>query len=206
MEKVDELKRHPLILYGAGITASHWYNLLSKQNISVAEVVVDEKYYSEEVYFMGKKVKIFREISQEYNIFNVFVAFFVNDASRINRALGNTKGVSKVYHFDDPPAFAGEMCLYTYSYIVSNLGYYNQLYTQLYDELSRKIMCGFINQRISQRFGFLDELWSDNAYNPEDIFEYSHSEVFVDCGAFNGDTIKSLIKNIKGGGKLYLCF
>lgn len=46
----------------------------------------------------------------------------------------------------------------------------------------------------------------DSEYFPDDLYDYSTDEVFVDCGAFDGDTVRRFIKK-RGGSfrKIHAC-
>lgn len=67
----------------------------------------------------------------------------------------------------------------------------------LSDEESKRVY----NEIIKKRYrGIADysDIRSKEGYFPRDIFELSDREIYVDCGAFNGDTIKEFIDVVDG--------
>lgn len=76
------------------------------------------------------------------------------------------------------------------------------LLTLLADEKSRQVWTGAMDYRVYGTFlkkNICDMKWE---YFPEDITHLSEGEVFIDCGAYIGDTVQSFIdytkkKNIK---------
>lgn len=64
------------------------------------------------------------------------------------------------------------------------------------DEQSRIVYESIIEKRLN---GVVDygDIMSDVGYFPREIFELDNNEVFVDCGAFNGDTIKEFIDSVE---------
>ena len=202
---IEDLKSQelPLLFYGAGILASHLYNVLSENSVAITDIVVDEKYYQANAYFEKRKIKKIKNTLNEYGTVNIFLAFSAKHLNLVKQSLLDTGKVNKIYYFD-PAIFNGNES-YSYSDIIDNMTEYELLCSQLHDDLSRRIMVNFINQRICEKIGYLDDLWSEDDYNPEGIFEYQYDEVFVDCGAYDGDTIKSFVINIKISGGGYKC-
>jgi len=68
------------------------------------------------------------------------------------------------------------------------------------DEKSRQEYLGQIEWRLSlDRQSLPDHDLASETYFPKDLFKITDSEVFVDCGSYDGDTIKNFIK--RSGGK-----
>lgn len=67
------------------------------------------------------------------------------------------------------------------------------------DEKSQKEYLGQISWRLSlDRASLPDHDIAAETYFPSDLFEISDSEVFVDCGSYDGDTIRDFIKRSGG--------
>lgn len=67
----------------------------------------------------------------------------------------------------------------------------------LEDEESKKVVCKimeswFLNE---YEYGFFDDIYLKNQYFIKEIIKLSEEEIFVDVGAFTGDTIETFIKN-----------
>lgn len=65
------------------------------------------------------------------------------------------------------------------------------------DEQSKKILAAILLEWLENKSGNLDDICTYDQYFCEDIFQMTDHEVFVDCGAYNGDTMQEFLK-IKG--------
>ena len=63
------------------------------------------------------------------------------------------------------------------------------------DDESKLIINSIAEKRLN---GIADygDIMTDVGYFPRDLFEIDNNEVFVDCGAFNGDTIREFVDNV----------
>lgn len=78
----------------------------------------------------------------------------------------------------------------------------------LADEESCRVLTRLVEEwtRNEYRYGQLDDICSLPQYFPHDLIECSSEEVFVDCGAYNGDNIQDFIDFEKGKFKRYYAF
>lgn len=67
----------------------------------------------------------------------------------------------------------------------------------LTDQASRDVLTGIANKR---KVGIADysDIRSNVGYFPDEIIKLSDNEVYIDCGVFNGDTIKEFIDAVDG--------
>ena len=66
----------------------------------------------------------------------------------------------------------------------------------LSDDASRTEFVGEVRWRLLGDFDYLGEPVSNEIYFPEDLHSLSADEVFVDCGAFDGDTIRRFLARL----------
>lgn len=78
----------------------------------------------------------------------------------------------------------------------------------LADEESCRVLTRLVEEwtRNEYHYGQLDDICSLPQYFPCDLMESSKDEVFVDCGAYNGDNIQDFIDFEKGEFKSYYAF
>jgi len=75
------------------------------------------------------------------------------------------------------------------------------------DEKSRRVFSNLIHYRMSKDRRYLKGIMDDkDQYFPQGIVHLSEREVFVDCGAFKGDTIKEFVKRVNGHYKKIIAF
>jgi len=67
-------------------------------------------------------------------------------------------------------------------------------YTLWADEASRRQYLAELQWRLSLDFSYLTGRTPFEQYFPSDLFRLTDSEVFVDCGAYDGDTLRSFIE------------
>ncbi len=89
-------------------------------------------------------------------------------------------------------------------YIENNGHRFNTAYESLDDELSKYNFISYINSRINKDTRYIDS-YDGNYYN-NSVFRVKPDEVFVDIGAYNGDTVRSFIKNCDGLYKYIYAF
>ena len=82
------------------------------------------------------------------------------------------------------------------------------LYENVEDYRSKKVIYGLIRFWLELDFGYKNSIVEGNYddYFDLDVFGdvMSENEIFVDCGAYTGDTAESYFKNFKGCRRMYL--
>jgi FkbM family methyltransferase len=74
------------------------------------------------------------------------------------------------------------------------------------DDLSRQTLVNVLSARINADPIFLRDIVKKNQYFPEGIMQFSEEEIFVDGGAFNGDTFLAFLDVVKGKFARYYAF
>ena len=91
----------------------------------------------------------------------------------------------------------------SYSFVEENESNLEKVYNSLEDEKSRTTLIAYINQKISRDYKYLKQVFENNQYFPEDIIKLNNNEIFVDCGAFIGDTVETFINQCEKHNILY---
>ena len=81
----------------------------------------------------------------------------------------------------------------TYQWCENNYSRLHEFYSMLCDELSRKTFLAFLNQKISKKMTYLKNVRQSEHYFDSNLVKLSPHEVFVDCGAYNGDSAVDFI-------------
>jgi FkbM family methyltransferase len=109
----------------------------------------------------------------------------------------------------EPEADVYEHFILAINEVKEQLEDFQWLYKRLADYRSKKTLLGILHFWITLDFAYLDTI-KDNMY--DDYFDLDllsdhitpSMEVFVDCGAYNGDTIESYLRNYSEYHHLYL--
>ncbi len=80
-----------------------------------------------------------------------------------------------------------------------------EAFSYLKDNESKEQYYKHLKARIGYSFNELPEATTYNQYFPEDIIQLSEPEIFLDCGAFTGDTLNDYLKYAKVPFKKYIC-
>jgi FkbM family methyltransferase len=191
----------PLLLYGAKKFASMVKKYLDKENIRVDYVAVRKDFYTPNEFLDNIPVKILDEVIDEQLSVNIVFGFF-NYKDEMAR-LSSYKNISKTI-FIDCSGFSG----FDQGFIETYYSMLEKLYYRLEDTFSREIMLAFIE---SKRTLCPDALYKLNVKDEKQYFpsflQLKENEVFVDCGAYDGDTaltFDQIIHNYTiGGSKIY---
>ncbi|OGI00320.1 MAG: hypothetical protein A2Y25_01675 [Candidatus Melainabacteria bacterium GWF2_37_15] len=75
---------------------------------------------------------------------------------------------------------------------------YSKLYNMLEDNISKKTLINRLNYLISYNKDFLKEIMQlpEKQYFEPEIYKITSNDYFVDCGAFDGDTLNNLMNNV----------
>lgn len=87
-----------------------------------------------------------------------------------------------------------------------HINQYAEVYAMLKDKVSKNIFEDICEWRLKRRADYLaDAYYKSGKVQYIEEFEYlSQNEVFVDCGAFDGDSFRELIQVVGGVSKAYL--
>lgn len=183
---VDEISssHYRVIVYGNGNSGQKILEKL-EPTIQPVGVAVGHKYYSEGMEFCGYKVIDVSRLSEILKEKTALIFSICPDQAMWDMVT-NVNNLEKVYCYD------GQQLLFPsldYSYIQENEKWLTELYNSLEDELSKETMAAYLNCRISGNLLYCQGLMSPGLYFNTDILTYASNEVFVDCGAYTGDTI-----------------
>lgn len=200
-EAVQQLKKkeYPLVLWGKGNYATSILRILEQQDIHVEAVCVDTEFYNGcDSVWEGIKVYSTDEISKVLSPFNIVVGFA--DFRAAEKKIKYITGCRNSFFLDN---FHN---IFDHSYILENIEQFYNTYSLLQDELSKKILRAFIKTKIT---GYPDDLYDlvdFNQYFPKDIVKLKSNEVFIDAGAFTGDTITKFNDEVNGSYKAIYAF
>lgn len=89
---------------------------------------------------------------------------------------------------------------FDYDFVKRNEDEFSALYESLADDESRNAMAAYVNEAISADIKYLSAVRVPNQYFTDDIMHFEKGEVFIDCGAYIGDTAQEFIEALKRQG------
>lgn len=227
-EGIQKLKSEKNIyVYGNSVYAKEMLDILKKFHIAIKGILVSEGFLNEDCFY-NYKVNVaddfFLNTSEEVALvagFNVLVH------KQLTEKLAAENKVKIIYvlngcgilwcngfKFIHPKVFLVDNYYQglikrdlNYRYFKENFDSFLETYNWLEDEKSKKTMEDYLRGHIELSNFPMKEVWEtadvDRQYFPEDIIRLSDDEIFVDCGAYTGDTLDSFLKRVRSFKKYY---
>ena len=183
----------PIFIYGMGDGALKIMTVFREKGITLSGIFASDDFVRGH-YFEGYKVHKLSEIEAMVDDFVVVLAFAAGYQEIVDK-IHSIAERHTLYVPDDPVAGGG---LFTYDYCVENAAKIRAVYDSLADDYSRKVYASIINFKISGKIEYLSAVTTPKAEIYKKIIKPGLNEVYVDLGAYNGDTIKELLEFTRG--------
>ena len=183
-----------VILYGAGCWAKQQYRMLQELGVEVNAIGIDATYYKPGMKFFDKEIQPVEELVKLIPNAVLWVGFNLDKKSygSLQKEFAARFGIEKIYACDCAKYENFARQNYKYNDVVAHAEDFQWLYDRLDEKKSKETFLSYLNQRISGDYGWSENLYDPNHYFAEDIIKLEN-EIFVDCGAFTGDTIQELL-------------
>lgn len=200
-ERLKNLKETNVALYGAGKYGKHALENIKKYlpQLNVLFFLDDNKVRNDKK-VDGIEIYSLSEALKERTDFSILITnYYIN--SVLKKIESCNYDVNKVF-------FWSELLIKDIEKEVlnDNRNKLERVYNDLSDYQSKMIYKKIIEARFTKKIDFLSQTCQTNQYFPEDIFSLSENEVFVDAGAFDGDTIRQFLKITKQKYKYIYAF
>ena len=191
----DRLKaeKRPIFIYGMGDGALKIMTVFREKNITVAGIFASDDFVRGHS-FEGYRVHKLSEVEEAVDDFVVVLAFAAGYQEIVDKV--NSIAENHTLYVPDVPVIGRG--LFTYEYCMENADKIEQVYDSLADDYSRKVYANIINFKISGKIKYLAEVTSTKADIYKNIIKPNLNEVYVDLGAYNGDTIKEFLEFTHG--------
>ena len=193
-DRIEEIKARklPVIIFGAGVAAKLVTNQLVAKGLEIFGYAVDEKYYKPNQSYLGRPVFNFEELVAQGKKYIFYLALGTKQGAdnsalkkRVNKFLNDMRIVKDPFLFSKMEAISRE-------FIYENQAAFEETYNLLEDEQSRKTMCAYLKTHVTEDGTNIADVLVPDEYFNELTREYVYGG-YVDCGAFDGDTITDFI-------------
>lgn len=185
----SEIKKYPnVIIYGAGNKARLTLPLLEEKGITPA--VVCDKNSDLWGTSLLKKYPIcsYEHAISLFSDYCIVICATVNTSLQILSELRHKGEKKPIFHCCN--LFKIDTCFLTKSFYSSNLERYEKVYKIFEDDLSKKVYLEFLNSKITGNLFSLVKLTDGNTFfDPQLLGECCPEDVYVDVGAYTGDTL-----------------
>ena len=182
-------EKRPIFIYGMGDGAAKIMSVFARFGIAVAGIFASDEFVRGHS-FAGYRVHKLSEVEEMVDDFVIVLAFAAGYPSLVEYIHEIAK--RHTLYVPDVPVIGGG--LFDYTYCMEHLPELNAVYRNLADDESRRVYLNVIQFKISGNIRYLDAVTSE----PEEIYRQilhpTRNENFVDLGAYNGDTIRELLR------------
>ncbi|MDR2531226.1 MAG: FkbM family methyltransferase [Oscillospiraceae bacterium] len=193
----------PIIIYGMGNGADKILTVMEQRGLKPAAFMASDEFVRGHS-FRGFKVRKLADIEKEYSGFIILIAFGTNRPD----VLGKIYALSEKHevYVPDVPVYGDTLeTLFDEKYIEANTDKIEKVREFLADEQSREVFSNLLDYRISGRTEPLRASASlrEDALGLLEI-KSDGSEVFLDLGAYDGDTAQEFAEYTGGNyNKIY---
>ena len=210
--KKAKQQNRKIYIYGCGQMGKIVSRKLNKEKIEYDAFIINRAYIQKEnIEIDGKPILVMEDLNtntshKEKPI--VVIAFRDPDQTM----LFQMSSFAEIINADSLSLWFLEDCedLWTKNFFEKNIDKLLQTDYMLSDDKSRESMWAFLQQKLSGRFSYLENIWEPDQYFDGEIVDISKVQSFVDCGAYDGDSFLALADSYKKrtgkkySGKAYL--
>ncbi len=194
LEVLRLLKRDLVILFGAGLCGKEYLDLFIKNGIQV-KCFCDDDSKKQGSGFLGYKVISIEQLSSEkgqiivasYGPEKLYNRLKTTQPDILNRVL-----IVDFYLYEDGMDY--------YAYYQQHADEINDVMNWLEDEKSKTVFRNLLQYKISRDKALIDEVREapESQYFDSSIVKFADDEIFLDLGAYIGDTVESFVKHVNG--------
>lgn len=200
-DRIERLNGNRVALYGAGKYGENALKNIKKYlpQLEISCFIDDDKIRNNKDIEGLQILSLDEAITQYSNLSILITNYYVS--SVIEKIESQGFDISKVF-------FWSELLIEDIdcTYLIENKDNLHKAYFLLEDYLSKMIFRGMIEARFSKNIDLLSVTCELDQYFPADIFKLNEEEVFIDAGAFEGDTIDAFLTHTNQRYKFIYAF
>ena len=179
------------VMYGMGNGADKILSVCEKYGIEVCDFFASDGFVRGHS-FHGKRVLSYSETKEKYGAQNVNV--LLSFASSLPDVMANFKRINTECTLYAPDVPVCGDTLFTLDFARRHKDELLQVYELLADEHSRHVFKNVIYYKLTGRIDHLFDAESDRDEVFSELLEAAKIKTYADLGAYNGDTVRELIK------------
>ena len=196
-EKAKETDK-PILLYGTGNGADKIIDELLRLGINIDGVFAGDGFVRKRT-FRGFPVMSYDEAKEKFGNFLVLLAF----GSSRSEVIANFVRIANEQEFCsvDVPVFGDN--IFNRSFYEKHKTEIEKVSSVLADEQSKKVFENIVNFKLTGNIDLLFDCRTDISEAYENILKLTDNEIYMDLGAFNGDTVNQFLQFVTGYKKIY---
>lgn len=196
-EKAQSTEK-PVLIYGTGNGADKIIDELDKLNVKISGIFASDGFVRSRT-FRGFPVINYSEAKEKYGDFLTLISF----GSQRPEVLENFRKIAqeRETYSVDVPVYGDN--IFNRDFYEKHKDEIEKVRSMLCDEKSRQTYDNIISFKLTGDMNLLFncEISKDEAY--KNILHLSDDEIYLDLGAFNGDTVEEFISHVSSYRKIY---
>lgn len=188
----------PVVLYGMGNGADKIIHYLKKYDVDLAGVFASDSFVRGHS-FHGLPVMTYTQAKEAFGDMVVLVAF----GTHRENVIKNILDIAAEQELYAPDIDVAGRAIFDRDYFEQNEQWLNEVYDLLEDDFSRDVYRRLISYKLSGRLDILMSAESQREDAFRDILRLNGEEVYVDGGAYDGDTVREFIGYTGSYRKIY---
>lgn len=180
----------PIYIYGMGDGAVKIMSVMEKCGIRIKGIFASDEFVRGHS-FMGFKVMTLSQVEEAEDDFVVVLAFAAGYRELYDKIFSISK--RHIVLAPDVPVIDFDGEVFDFEYIEKNEDKLAEVYSMLYDEKSKQVFSDIINYKISGKIEYLDNCTTEKSEVYEEIIKPSSDEIYIDLGAYRGDTVEEFL-------------
>jgi len=196
-ERAKETKK-PVLIYGTGNGADKILDELQRLNIPVSGIFASDGFVRNRT-FRGFPVIGYTQAKEQFGDFLTLISF----GSQRQEVIENFIKVSKEIetYSVDVPVYGDN--IFNRDFYENHITEINQVRKMLSDEKSKAVYENIISFKLTGDMIFLLSCETTRKEAYKNILKLSDDEIYMDLGAFNGDTVSEFLGNVSSYRKIY---
>lgn len=184
--------KKPIVIYGMGNGALKTLAKCQEYRIDVQAIFASDEFVRGQS-FLGYKIIKYSEVCELFPEFLILLAFGAESAVMLE-------------HFHDlaakhemlAPNFPlfGNSC-FDLQFLLEHKAEFEATYSLLADEHSRFVFRNICNYKLTGKVEYLRKIASLRIADYQELFTFSDQEIYMDLGAYNGDTVREFIELVE---------
>lgn len=183
---------NPIVFYGAANCAESLRQTIAQFGRSPLAIFVDDAFCTGDTTFHGIRIQRFVDVARSFEHFDVAVA--IGTRSPDVASIEKHGQVGTVF----PNVGYARGLAMDEEFIRSHWDDFRIMFDCLADNLSKKSLVAFLENKMYGNLQAFASLREDHQYFGLDFMPLSSEEIMVDCGAFTGDSLRWFVKAVRG--------
>ncbi|MEG0693118.1 MAG: FkbM family methyltransferase [Oscillospiraceae bacterium] len=188
-----------IYIYGMGDGALKIISVLEQLNITLAGIYASDEFVRGHSFY-GFIVKRLDQVKAEAGEFITLLAFATQREPLLSHIYEMSEELE--LYAPDVPVVKTDDELFDIDFIKKHENEFDFVYNHLSDELSKKVLIDILNFKVSGKIGYLKGCSTEIGEVYTHIIKPTSNEVYVDLGAYNGDTVVEFLSYANSAAKI----